>query len=113
MPLWKSFVINQNNIHFQVSEDKKKIRRNPGQPLPIYNEERRKELLIRTVYCKGFPVEGTTLDQLLEYFNSYGPIDNVQVMEVLVNLYLLRSYYVKNCNIVQIMFPWNFHTITS
>lgn len=64
----------------QVSDDKKKIRRNPNSPLPVLNEERRKELTTRTVYCKGFPVDSTTLDKLLNYFQSYGPIDNVQVM---------------------------------
>ncbi|XP_069698427.1 la protein homolog [Periplaneta americana] len=63
----------------EVSEDKKKIRRNPGAPLPVFNEERRKELMTRTVYCKGFPLETTTLDKLLEFFNAYGPIDNVQM----------------------------------
>lgn len=63
----------------EVSEDKKKIRRNPNQPLPIFNEERRKELLTRTLYCKGFPIENTTLDKLLEFFNSHGPVDNVQM----------------------------------
>lgn len=63
----------------EVSDDKKKIRRNPNSPLPVFNEERRKELMTRTVYCKGFPVEGTTLDKLLDYFSSYGPIDNVQM----------------------------------
>jgi lupus La protein len=68
----------------QVSDDKKKIRRNPNSPLPVFNEERRKELMTRTVYCKGFPVASTTLDKLLDYFNSYGPVDNVQVMKILI-----------------------------
>ncbi|XP_069685898.1 la protein homolog [Periplaneta americana] len=63
----------------EVSEDKKKIRRNPCIPLPVFNEERREELNTRSVYCKGFPQE-TTMDQLLEFFNSFGPTDGVKMI---------------------------------
>ncbi|PSN54777.1 hypothetical protein C0J52_01995 [Blattella germanica] len=72
----------------EVNEDKKKIRRNPGQPLPIFNEERRRELMTRTIYAKGFPLEETKLDTLLDFFNGYGPVDNVQ----------MRSYKCKVTN---------------
>lgn len=36
----------------------------------------------RTVYCKGFPVEGTTIHQLLDFFPKYGGVDNVIVSNV-------------------------------
>jgi len=65
----------------QVSDDKKKIRRSPQLPLPVMNEERRQELMSRTVYCKGFPRDNTTLDNLLEFFSPHGPIENIQVMK--------------------------------
>jgi hypothetical protein len=64
----------------QVSDDKKKIRRSPNSPLPVLNEERRQELMSRTVYCKGFPRDGTTLDNLLEFFSSYGSVENIHVI---------------------------------
>lgn len=67
-------------LPLQVSDDKKKIRRSPDLPLPVMNEERRQELMSRTVYCKGFPRDDTTLDNLLEFFSSYGSIENIQVM---------------------------------
>jgi lupus La protein len=63
----------------QVSEDKKKIRRSPDLPLPVMDEERRQELMSRTVYCKGFPRDDTTMDNLLEFFSSHGPVENIQV----------------------------------
>jgi len=63
----------------EVSEDKKKIRRSPDLPLPVMNEERRQELMSRTVYCKGFPREDTTMDNVLEFFSSHGPIENIQM----------------------------------
>lgn len=63
----------------EVSDDKKKIRRSPDSPLPVLNEERRHELMSRTVYCKGFPRDDTTLDNLLEFFSSYGSVENIQM----------------------------------
>jgi lupus La protein len=80
----------------QVSDDKKKIRRNPNYPLPVFNEERRKELMTRTVYCKGFPVDSTTLDKLLNYFHLHGPIENVQVMNFKFELFLNVIHLKKN-----------------
>lgn len=63
----------------EVNDDKKKIRRSPDLPLPVMNEERRQELTSRTVYCKGFPRDDTTLDTLLEFFSSHGPVENIQM----------------------------------
>nr|CAD7263489.1 unnamed protein product [Timema shepardi] len=65
------------NKLLEVSEDRKQIRRSPAQVVPVFNEERRKELTSRTVYCKGFPVTGVVLDDLLPYFATYGPIETV------------------------------------
>lgn len=66
----------------EVSEDNKKIRRSPDKPLPEMNEARRKELMSRTAYVKGFPLEGTTMSQLLDFFPQFGEIENV----------IMRSY---------------------
>ncbi|GLG97852.1 La protein homolog [Gryllus bimaculatus] len=65
-----------DNGLIEVSEDKKKIRRSPDKVLPQQTEERKKELMSQTVYCKGFP-QDSSLDNLLEYFQKYGKVDSV------------------------------------
>lgn len=42
------------------------------------NEERRKELMTRTLYFKGFPITAT-LDEVLEFFNKLTKVENVIV----------------------------------
>ncbi|CAL4207250.1 unnamed protein product [Meganyctiphanes norvegica] len=62
----------------EISEDKVKIRRDPNRPLPTYNDDVKAETMKRTIYCKGFPKDGTaTLDTLLKYFQNYGPYETV------------------------------------
>lgn len=39
----------------EVSEDKKKLRRNPEKPLPEFNDERKKELMSRSGECIAAP----------------------------------------------------------
>ncbi|XP_046961656.1 la protein homolog [Vanessa cardui] len=60
----------------EVSEDNKKIRRNPELPIPEMNEERRKELTGRTVYAKGFPKDAS-LDDILKYFKQFEEVENI------------------------------------
>lgn len=60
----------------EVSEDNKKVRRNPEMPVPEMNEERRKELADRTIYAKGFPKD-SLLDDLLKYFSQFEDVENV------------------------------------
>ncbi|XP_045458874.1 la protein homolog [Melitaea cinxia] len=60
----------------EVSEDNKKVRRNPELPIPEMNEERRKELAMRTIYVKGFPKEAT-LDEILKYFRQFDDVENI------------------------------------
>lgn len=40
------------------------------------NEERRKELAMRTIYVKGFPKEAT-LDEILKYFRQFDDVENI------------------------------------
>jgi len=62
----------------EISEDKLKIRRDPNRPLPLYNDDVKSETMKRTIYCKGFPKDGSAnLDVLLKYFKSYGPYETV------------------------------------
>ncbi|XP_053611968.1 la protein homolog [Plodia interpunctella] len=60
----------------EVSEDNKKIRRHPEMPIPEMNEERRKDLLSRTVYAKGFPKD-STLDDLIKFLKQYEETENI------------------------------------
>lgn len=70
----------------EVHESNSKIRRAPTHPLPIFDDKMKEETMKRTVYCKGFPKDGSlTLDDLLEYFSKYGPYETV----------LMRYFYSK------------------
>lgn len=63
----------------EISEDETKIRRIKSKPVPAETEEYLQEIKERTIYCKGFPKQGTTLDKLIEYFASYQKVENVKV----------------------------------
>lgn len=63
----------------QVSEDRLKLRRHPENPLPEFNETRRKELQARTAYAKGFPLD-SELSTILDYFHSnFKNVEQVQM----------------------------------
>lgn len=71
---------NSANGFIEVHENSEKIRRSPSHPLPIFNDEVKLETVKRTIYCKGFPKDGSlTLDHLLEYFQQYGPYETVRM----------------------------------
>lgn len=53
----------------ELSEDKLRLRRHPENPRPELNETRRKDLMSRTAYAKGFPLEAQ-LAEIIEYFQS-------------------------------------------
>ncbi|XP_033211553.1 la protein homolog [Belonocnema kinseyi] len=61
----------------ETSEDKTKIRRSLDHPLPVYDEEYRKAQEARTVYAKGFPLQGLAMDQLKTFFEPFEPIENI------------------------------------
>ncbi|CAL7939406.1 unnamed protein product [Xylocopa violacea] len=61
----------------EVSEDKKKIRRSPKHPLPVYDEEYRKAQEAKTIYVKGFPLQGTNIEKLKTFFNAFEPYENI------------------------------------
>ncbi|XP_046605932.1 la protein homolog [Neodiprion virginianus] len=61
----------------EVSEDKKKLRRSPTHPLPVFDEAYRKAQEERTVYAKGFPLNNTNIEKLKVFFQPYGPVENI------------------------------------
>ncbi|KAF2368622.1 La protein RNA-binding domain [Trinorchestia longiramus] len=71
----------------EVDETSTKIRRSVDEPLPELAENLQEESIKRTIYCKGFPKDGSvTLDDLLEYFKQFGDYDSVR----------MRTYIDKN-----------------
>nr|CAG4637323.1 EOG090X0CQA [Ceriodaphnia reticulata]SVE73173.1 EOG090X0CQA [Ceriodaphnia reticulata] len=63
----------------EVSESTSKIRRSKDKPVPEETPELVAEVKSRTVYCKGFPKEGTTIDKVLEFFKAYPTVLNVKM----------------------------------
>lgn len=63
----------------QVSDDRSKLRRHPDNPLPEFNETRRKELQARTAYAKGFPLD-SALSMILDFFHSH--FENVEQIQM-------------------------------
>ncbi|XP_076683313.1 la autoantigen-like [Andrena cerasifolii] len=61
----------------EMSEDKKKIRRSPKHPLPVYNEEYRKAQEARTAYVKGFPLHDMNIEKLKNFFSAFDPFENI------------------------------------
>ncbi|XP_041117845.1 lupus La protein isoform X2 [Polyodon spathula] len=66
----------------EISEDKTKIRRSPSKPLPEINDQYKDEIKHRSVYVKGFPTD-ITLDELKEWFNDKGNVENIQMRRTL------------------------------
>ena len=62
----------------EIDLENKKIRRKPSLAVPEWNEERKKEIMAMTIYCKGFPKDDT-LDEIMPYFEKLAPIQNVQL----------------------------------
>ncbi|MGH0168324.1 UNVERIFIED_CONTAM: hypothetical protein FKN15_057837 [Acipenser sinensis] len=66
----------------EISEDKTKIRRSPSKPLPEINDQYKDEIKHRSAYVKGFPTD-ITLDELKEWFNDKGNVENIQMRRTL------------------------------
>jgi len=62
----------------EVSDDGKKIRRDPMKPVPDNNENYRQSEKGRVVYCKGFPSD-YTLEKLEEFFEDKGKVENISM----------------------------------
>ncbi|KAB0797356.1 hypothetical protein PPYR_08350 [Photinus pyralis] len=59
-----------------VSEDGKKVRRNPEKAAPEFTEERKKEITARSAYAKGFPPD-EPLDDIIKYLSdNHGSIES-------------------------------------
>ncbi|KAM5152482.1 lupus La protein [Mantella aurantiaca] len=65
-----------------IDEEKSKIRRSPSKPLPEVTEEYKNAIKNRSVYIKGFKLD-TTLDNIKEWLENKGPIENIQMRRTL------------------------------
>jgi len=64
----------------EVDSSGEKIRRSKTVPLPDLTENIEEESVKRTIYCKGFPKDGSIdLDHLLSFFKSFGEYDAVRM----------------------------------
>lgn len=66
----------------EVHEDRQSIRRHPERPLPEKNEETRKEVISRTAYVKGFPLD-KEMDDYITFFAEYPNVTNIVVRKLL------------------------------
>lgn len=72
----------------EVNEIASKLRRSKDKPIPVETEEYLAEVRARTIYCKGLPREGMTIDKLLDFFKSFPTVLNVKVCMILLVLFL-------------------------
>jgi len=61
----------------ETDAEKMAIRRLPSLPVPEFNEEFKKANIAKSVYCKGFEKEKTTLDDLIKFFEKFDDVINV------------------------------------
>lgn len=75
-------LIKSDESLLEISEDKLKIRRHPERPIPEHNEERRKEIMSRTVYAKGFPLD-IEMTELIDFFSPFVKVLNINMRKYL------------------------------
>jgi len=68
----KALKKSENGI-VNVNEEGTKVRRDPGNPLEELTEERKKEIMGRTAYAKGFPLD-ESLDDIMSFLEPHGPV---------------------------------------
>lgn len=66
----------------EISADRESVRRHPERPLPEKNEETRKEVISRTAYVKGFPLD-MEMPALLEFFKAFPKVANIVIRKYL------------------------------
>lgn len=83
---WLCLFVRFTNYYLfvQVDEERKCVRRNADRPIPEHNDSWRTMVAERTIYVKGFPVETTTLDDILKFMQTFGKIDNVFVSGIFI-----------------------------
>lgn len=62
----------------EINDDSSKVRRSPDKPLPENDTDLETRWKERCVYVKKFP-EDLSLDELLEFFQKFGTIENIQM----------------------------------
>lgn len=66
----------------EINADRQSIRRHPERPVPEKNEETRKEVISRTAYVKGFPLN-SEMPELIEFFKAYPKVTNIVIRKYL------------------------------
>ncbi|XP_057371759.1 la protein homolog isoform X2 [Daphnia carinata] len=63
----------------EVDESASKIRRSKNKPIPEETADYLAQVKARTIYCKGFPKEGMSIDKLLDFFKSFPTVLNIKM----------------------------------
>nr|SVE86367.1 EOG090X0CQA [Daphnia similis]SVE86995.1 EOG090X0CQA [Daphnia similis]SVE87617.1 EOG090X0CQA [Daphnia similis] len=63
----------------EIDESASKIRRSKTKPVPEETADNLAEVKARTIYCKGFPKEGMSIDKLLDFFQSFQTVVNIKM----------------------------------
>nr|SVE73799.1 EOG090X0CQA [Daphnia atkinsoni] len=63
----------------EVNESASKMRRSKSQPIPEETAEYLAGVKSRTIYCKGLPKEGMSIDKLLDFFKGYPTVLNIKM----------------------------------
>lgn len=81
----------------EVDEGKKSLRRLPSlPPPPEFNEDLKKELILKTVYAKGFDKKNTSLDDLIEFFGKFPNVVHINRRTYLDQKDKKRYFKVRN-----------------
>jgi len=64
----------------EISVDSQKIRRSKEKPIPEDTEERKQQIIERTVHCGGLPREGVEMYRILEFFEALHSVENVKAL---------------------------------
>lgn len=76
----------------EVDEAAAKIRRSKDKPIPVESPEYVAEVKARTIYCKGLPKEGMTIDKLLDFFKSFPTVLNIKVCIVVYLSFTIKIF---------------------
>jgi lupus La protein len=77
----------------EVSEDDLRVRRTTS--LPLWDEQLKKVRDARTIYAKGFPKDGTTIDSVENLFSPFGVVQCVRLRRFPSNRLFKGSVFVE------------------
>jgi len=89
----------------ELNDDKSKVRRSADKPVADLTDEQRKELNLRTVHFKGFPLD-SDLDDIKAFAEQYGKIESVEMRRQRNDdrKFKVRNMLGSNCYLIILIF---------